>query len=75
MKDFIQRKLPNGIDKEINYLIKEAARRAEIVIRANRACIEKLKDVLLDKETVEEKEILEIFRDSHLPAELKEQAP
>ena len=68
-------KTAERIDKEINFLIREAARRAEIVIRANMPCIEKLKDVLLDKETVEEKEILELFRDSQFPPELKNPAP
>ena len=45
------------IDREVAQLIKEAATRAETVIRANMECIEKLKDALLDKETIEEDEV------------------
>lgn len=64
-------KTAERIDREINKLITQAADRAEIVIRANLDSIEKLKDALLDKETVEEKEILALFKDSRLPEELK----
>lgn len=55
------------IDREISRLIKEAAARAEAVIRANMASIEKLKDALIEKETVEAEEVLEVFKDSRLP--------
>ena len=68
-------KTADRIDQEILKLIKEAAHRAEVVIRANMACVEKLKDVLLDKETVEEKEVLEIFKDSQLPREAMQLNP
>ena len=55
------------IDREVAELIKEAAARAETVIRANLECIEKLKDTLLEKETVEEDEVLLIFKNAHMP--------
>ena len=60
------------IDQEIAKLIKEAAVRAEAVIRANMVCLEKLKEVLIDKETVEAEEVLEIFKDSRLPREARQ---
>ena len=60
-------KTATRIDEEILNLIKEAAKRAEVVIRANLECIENLKNKLLEKETVEETEILEIFKDAVLP--------
>ena len=72
---FYSEKTANLIDQEIAKLIKEAAVRAEVVIRANLVCVERLKDILLDKETVEEGEILEIFKDSHLPREARQLNP
>ena len=59
------------IDREIVRLVKEAARRAEIVIQANIVCIKRLKDALLDKETIEADEVLELFKDSRLPREVE----
>ena len=56
------------IDQEISSLIKEASRRAEAVIMANRSYLQKLTKVLLEKETVEAKEVIEIFEGSRLPA-------
>ena len=55
------------IDQEVANLVKEAAERAEAVIKANMGCIEKLKEVLMEKETVEAEEVLEIFKDAQLP--------
>ena len=55
------------IDREVAELIKEAATRAETVIRANLECIEKLKDTLLEKETIEEDEVLLIFKNARMP--------
>ena len=60
-------KTAERIDREIVKLIQEAAYRAEIIIKANLGCIEKLKEALLEKETVEADEILEIFKDARLP--------
>ena len=68
-------KTAERIDREINSLIKEAADKAEIIISANLKSIEKMKVALLDKETVEEEEILELFKDAHLPEELKAEEP
>lgn len=55
------------IDDEVEALITEAATRAREVIKANKKPLEALKDKLLDKETVEADEVIEIFKDSVLP--------
>ena len=60
-------KTADRIDQEISKLIKEAAIRAEVVIKANLDSLEKLKDVLLEKETVEATEIKQIFANTKLP--------
>ena len=60
-------KTADRIDQEISKLIKEAAIRAEVVIKANLDSLEKLKDVLLEKETVEAAEIKQIFANTKLP--------
>lgn len=56
------------IDQEVEALITEAATRARAVIKANRKQLDALKDRLLEKETVEAEEVLEILKDSKLPA-------
>lgn len=55
------------IDDEVENLIKEAADRARAVLRANKEKLEKLKDALLEKETVESDEVLKILKGAHLP--------
>ena len=55
------------IDAEVAKLIKEAADRAEKVIKANMDHLEALKDELIDKETVEADRVLEIFKEAKLP--------
>ncbi len=57
------------IDDEVEALITEAATRARIVIKANLEPLKKLKDALLDRETVEAAEVLRLFEGSHLPKE------
>lgn len=59
------------IDKEVEALVREAAKRAEAVITANRAQLEKMAQTLIVKETVEEKDVAELFEGSKLPAEAK----
>ncbi len=59
------------IDQEIAKLIKEASSRAELVIRENLPCLERLKEALLDKETVEAEEVLEIFKKARLPSRVQ----
>ncbi len=55
------------IDKEVEVLIKEAAVRAEEVIKSNKAHLDKLKDALLKKETIEADEVIEILTGTKLP--------
>lgn len=55
------------IDKEVQQLIKEAAERAEAIIRANPEPIKRLADALLEKETIEGDEVIELLKDTVLP--------
>lgn len=57
------------IDEEVSMLIKEAAKRAEAVIVANRSSLDKLAEALLEEETVEEGRVAELLKDSKLPKE------
>ena len=59
------------IDKEVAELIKEAAVRAEAVISKNREGLDKLVKVLLEEETIDEKRVDEILKDTVLPKEAK----
>jgi cell division protease FtsH len=56
------------IDDEVESLITEAANRARIVIKANLSHLEKLKDKLLEKETVNAKEVIEALKGAKMPA-------
>ena len=58
------------IDEEVQSLIKEAAQRAEIVIKANLKPLKKLADALLEKETIEGDEVSKILADAKLPKEV-----
>ena len=55
------------IDKEVADLIKEAAKRAELVINHNRESLDKLAKELLEKETIEEEEVAKILKKTTLP--------
>jgi cell division protease FtsH len=55
------------IDDEVEALITEAAERARAVMKVNREKLEVLKDRLLEKETVEAEEVIEILNGSVLP--------
>lgn len=57
------------IDAEVERLIKEAAIRAELVLRSNRQALERLKDELLKRETVEEEDAAELMHDVVAPKE------
>lgn len=59
------------IDKEVEVLMREAAKRAEAVIVHNRASLDKLADALLEEETVEEDKVKELLSDAKLPVEAK----
>jgi len=55
------------IDGEVEALITEAGERARVVIKANVKKLEELKDVLIEKETVEAEQVLEILKGSTMP--------
>ncbi|MBQ3464238.1 ATP-dependent zinc metalloprotease FtsH [Candidatus Saccharibacteria bacterium] len=59
------------IDQEIKTLTEEAAKRAEIVLKANKKALDELASLLLEKETLEEKELGEALKDTTLPAGAK----
>ncbi|HRQ87066.1 MAG TPA: AAA family ATPase, partial [Candidatus Saccharibacteria bacterium] len=59
------------IDAEVATLIKEAAKRAETVIKQNMPSLKKLADALLEQETVEEEEAAEILKNAKLPKEAR----
>ena len=56
------------IDQEVENLITEAANRARSVIKSNREELEKLKDLLIEKETVEAEDVAEALKGAKLPA-------
>lgn len=64
-------KTSEQIDAEIEALNKEAGARAEAVIKANRKSLDELAAALLEKETLEEKEVQEILKDTKLPEAAK----
>ncbi len=55
------------IDDEVEALITEATQRARAVIKANREYLDKLKDRLLEKETLEAEEVKAILKGTHMP--------
>ncbi len=55
------------IDDEVEALITEAGERARVVIKANRTKLEALKKALIEKETVEAEEVLDILKGSTMP--------
>jgi len=57
------------IDIEVANLIKEAATRAEVVLKANMTSLKKLADALLVEETLEEDGVVTILKDAKLPKE------
>jgi cell division protease FtsH len=59
------------IDLEVAQLIKEAATRAEIVLKANMKSLKKLADALLIEETLEEEGVVKLLKDAILPKEAK----
>ncbi len=59
------------IDKEVEVLIKEAAQRAEVVIRENLDHLHALAKELLEKETIEESDVEKILQDTKLPKEAR----
>ncbi|MDR0957395.1 MAG: ATP-dependent zinc metalloprotease FtsH [Candidatus Nomurabacteria bacterium] len=77
MMDRITREKPYSektaeeIDHEINELIEEAANRARIVLTENRKYLDKIKDKLLENETLDAEQVKEIFKGAKLPESAK----
>ena len=59
------------IDNEVEALITEAADRARIILEANKDKLEKIKDELLKKETLEADEVLKILHGTVMPKSAK----
>lgn len=59
------------IDAEVKSLSDEAANRAEAVLKANTAVLDRLAEALLRQETLEEKELEPLLKDAKLPAAAK----
>jgi len=59
------------IDGEVEGLIKEAAHRAEIVLKTNRESLDILAKALLADETIEEKDVQKLLKGATLPPEAK----
>lgn len=55
------------IDDEVEQLITEAANRARIIIKANLQYLKALKDTLLDKESIEGREVEELLKGASMP--------
>ena len=59
------------IDEEIAQFANEAARRAEAVLKANHKVLDRVAEALLEKETLEEEDLKNIFEGSTLPDSAK----
>jgi cell division protease FtsH len=59
------------IDKEVEALVREAAKRAEVVIDANRESLEKLAKALIKEETIEEEGVKKLLADTTFPTAAK----
>ena len=60
-------KTAETIDKEIKTLSDEAAKRAELVLSANREALDRLAEALLEKETLDEEELPTLLKGTTLP--------
>ncbi|MCB9822076.1 ATP-dependent zinc metalloprotease FtsH [Candidatus Nomurabacteria bacterium] len=58
------------IDKEVEELIQEATARAEKIIKSNLPALEKIKDELLEKETLDEAEARKALKDAKVSPDL-----
>ena len=59
------------IDQEIATLTDEAAKRAELILAANREVLDRLAAALLEQETLEEKDLPELLKGTTLPSAVK----
>jgi cell division protease FtsH len=59
------------IDKEVELLIREAGRRAELVLTHNRPKLDEMAKALLKEETLEEVAVKKLLHDTQIPKEAK----
>ena len=59
------------IDEEIAQFANEAAKRAEVVLKSNHKVLDRVAEALLEKETLEEEDLKNIFEGSTLPDSAK----
>jgi cell division protease FtsH len=59
------------IDGEVEALIIEAAHRAEAVLKINQSYLDKLKSALIEKETLDDTEVIALLKGTKLPASVK----
>lgn len=59
------------IDAEVEALIKEAAKRAEVVLKNNRPSLDRLAKALLEEETLEEEKVVKLLEHTVLPSEAR----
>ena len=64
-------KTAETIDVEIEALTREATTRAETVLKANKKHLDALEEALLEKETLEEKEVETVLKGTELPGGAK----
>ena len=57
-------KTAEEIDKEVEALVKDAYERARAVIKLNMKSLEAIKDALLERETLDDEDVLELFKDA-----------
>jgi cell division protease FtsH len=57
------------IDEEVQALVREAAKRAEAIIRANPEPLKKLAEALLKEETIEADGVKKLLIDAKMPKE------
>ena len=55
-------KTAEEIDKEVETLVKDAYERARAVIKLNLKSLEAIKDALLERETLDDEDVLELFK-------------
>jgi ATP-dependent metalloprotease FtsH len=59
------------IDKEVEKLMKESAKRAEMILKTNRKYLDVLAKELLEKETLDEEDVDKALKGAALPKEVK----
>jgi cell division protease FtsH len=57
-------KTAEEIDKEVETLVKDAYERARAVIKLNLKSLEAIKDALLERETLDDEDVLDLFKDA-----------